>query len=301
MSPTTYTGRFAPSPTGPLHFGSLVAALASCLDARAARGTWLLRIEDLDAPRVRSAAAGGILSSLETLGLEWDGVVRYQHAHIDTYLQALRDLEMRGLAYPCGCTRREIADSALAIDGARIYPGTCRGGLAPGKRGRSVRLRTASDAISFADRVQGAVTQSVEREIGDYVLRRADGVFSYQLAVAVDDAAQGVTDVERGADLLDSTARQILLLRLLGQTPPRYLHVPIAVDLAGEKLSKQTRALPIDSLEPAQAFRMALEFLGHFPPAGLTVRALHAWGVANWDVRRIPRRRTLAAPRGSFG
>lgn len=280
-----YVGRFAPSPTGALHFGSLVAALASWLDARAARGTWLLRVEDLDAPRTQPGAADLILRCLERLGLTWDGPVLYQSLRAARYEAALQKLQRH--TYWCGCTRREIADSSLGLasDGAQIYPGTCRNGLPEGKPPRALRIRTGNDSISFQDRVQGAQQQSLEREVGDFVLYRADGQFAYQLAVVVDDAEQGVTDVVRGADLLDSTARQIHLQRLLGCLTPRYLHAPIAVNVAGEKLSKQTGAQPVDPARREEVIRQALRFLGQAPTPDLDE------AVANWDAARIPRRR----------
>jgi glutamyl-Q tRNA(Asp) synthetase len=287
-----YVGRFAPSPTGPLHFGSLVAALASWLDCRHAGGRWLVRMEDLDQPRVIPGAGDAILRQLESFGLEWDGAVEYQSRRTGLYRDALRRLE--AFTYPCGCTRKELEDSALAIDGARIYPGTCRAGLAPGKAARAVRLRTDADPVCFTDRVQGEIAQSIQAEIGDFVLLRADGVFAYQLAVVVDDAAQGITDVVRGADLLDSTARQIYLQRLLGLPTPRYLHVPVATNTAGEKLSKQTHAP-----DAAQAdLSRALEFLGMDAASGSPPGELLAWAVANWDPARIPRERALRAPPG---
>jgi glutamyl-Q tRNA(Asp) synthetase len=251
-----YVGRFAPSPTGPLHFGSLVAALASWIDCRRAGGRWLLRMEDLDRPRVIPGAADAILRQLDACGMAWHGPVIYQSARHELYEEALRKLA--GHSYPCACSRKELEDSALAIDGSRIYPGTCRNGLAPGKSARAERLRTGAEPIRFTDRVQGTIEQCVEREVGDFVLRRADGVVAYQLAVVVDDAAQEVTDVVRGADLLDSTARQIFLQRLLGVATPRYLHVPVATNAAGEKLSKQTRAADAGPRD----IRAALEFLG---------------------------------------
>lgn len=282
-----YVGRFAPSPTGPLHRGSLVAALASWLDARAARGRWLLRIEDLDAPRQQPGAADQILRALERLGLGWDGPVAYQSLRTRLYESAVHELQRH--TYWCGCTRREIADSSLglAADGAQIYPGTCRGGLPSGKGPRALRVRAAG-TIDFEDRVQGRQMQSLEREVGDFVLYRADGKFAYQLAVVVDDAEQAVSDVVRGADLLDSTARQIHLQRVLGHPTPRYLHVPVAVNAAGEKLSKQTGAQPVDLAHPAKAIREALAFLGQPPAADLDE------AVANWDVSRIPRQRYRA-------
>jgi glutamyl-Q tRNA(Asp) synthetase len=287
-----YVGRFAPSPTGPLHFGSLVAALASWLDCRHAGGRWLVRMEDLDPPRVIPGAGDAILRQLQSFGLEWDGAVEYQSRRTGLYRDALRRLE--AFTYPCGCTRKELEDSALAIDGARIYPGTCRAGLAPGKAARAVRLRTDADPVCFTDRIQGEIAQSIQAEIGDFVLLRADGVFAYQLAVVVDDAAQGITDVVRGADLLDSTARQIYLQRLLGLPTPRYLHVPVATNAAGEKLSKQTHAP-----DAAQSdLSRALAFLGMDAASGCPAGELLAWAVANWDSARIPRERALRAPPG---
>jgi glutamyl-Q tRNA(Asp) synthetase len=279
-----YVGRFAPSPTGPLHFGSLVAALASWLDARAAGGRWLVRIEDLDAPRAQPGAAEHILATLQALGLRWDGEVTYQSRRSALYDRALRALGPH--AYWCGCSRREVADSSLGLagDGARIYPGTCRAGLAAGKAGRALRLRTTSEAIRFTDRVQGPQEQVLERDVGDFVLRRPDG-YAYQLAVVVDDAEQAVTDVVRGADLLDSTARQIYLQRLLRLPAPRYLHVPAAVNAAGEKLSKQTGAPPIQGKESVRA---ALRFLGQRETDSLD----HA--VRNWDPALIPAQRVRA-------
>jgi glutamyl-Q tRNA(Asp) synthetase len=284
-----YVGRFAPSPTGPLHFGSLAAALASWLDARAAQGRWLVRIEDLDAPRAQPGAAEEILRTLGELGLAWDGRVVYQSQRTDAYAEALKTL--KGQTYWCGCTRREIADSSLglAADGAQIYPGTCRNGIAPGKAPRALRVRTISEEIRFDDRVQGPQRQRLETEVGDFVLYRADEQFAYQLAVVIDDAEQGVSDVVRGADLLDSTARQIYLQRLLGYPQPRYLHVPAAVNAAGEKLSKQTGAPPIDVARRKKALRKALAFLGQAETDDL------ATAVKSWNPALIPARRAVAA------
>lgn len=285
-----YVGRFAPSPTGPLHFGSLVAALASWLDARAARGRWLVRIEDLDAPREQPGAANEILRALERLGLGWDEPVTYQSQRTAPYREALQKLERH--TYWCGCTRREIGDSllGLAADGAQIYPGTCRNGLPPGKAPRALRIR-ASGNVEFEDRLQGRQTQLLERDVGDFVLYRADGQFAYQLAVVVDDAEQEISDVVRGADLIDSTARQIFLQRLLGCPQPRYLHVPAAVNVAGEKLSKQTAAPPIDVSRRSHELRRALAFLGQAETDDL------AEAVRNWDAGVIPARRAVVAAR----
>ena len=281
-----YTGRFAPSPTGPLHMGSLIAALASWLDARAAGGRWLVRIEDLDLPRSVPGAADEILRALERLGLGWEGEVIFQSRQSALYRRALERL--RRQTYWCSCTRREIADSSLglATDGAPIYPGTCRAGAA--REGRTLRVLTTSEEIRCQDRLQGMLSQVLERDTGDFVLYRADGLYAYQLAVVVDDAEQGVTDVVRGADLLDSTPRQIYLQRLLGLPTPRYLHVPVTVNAAGEKLSKQTGAAPID---PSMAtLRTALRFLGQAEAESLDE------AVRNWDPALISPRRALALP-----
>jgi glutamyl-Q tRNA(Asp) synthetase len=299
-----YVGRFAPSPTGPLHFGSLVAALASWLDARAVQGRWLVRIEDLDRPREQPGAACAILEALERLGLWWDGSVEYQSRRASRYRAALERLSQRGLAYPCGCSRREIVDSYQGRDVARAYPGTCRGGivgsrtpytgLAAGRPPRAVRVRTSAEPVSFVDRVQGRQQQSIEREIGDFVVQRADGPFAYQLAVVVDDAEQGVTDVVRGADLLDSTPRQIYLQRLLGYPQPRYMHVPVALNARGEKLSKQTGAPPVECAYPARTLQRALSFLGQRVPASEDVAELLGQAVLEWQPALIPRVRAAA-------
>jgi glutamyl-Q tRNA(Asp) synthetase len=266
--PGRYVGRFAPSPTGALHAGSLVAALASYLDARAHRGLWLIRIEDIDEGRAVPGAAEEILRQLAWLGMHSDREVVWQSRRKALYQAAYEDLAAH--AYPCGCNRREIADSRLgfAPDGAAIYPGTCRAGLAPGRSPRSLRLRVpdpGQDVITFADRFAGTVSQRLAGESGDFVLKRADGYWAYQLAVVVDDAEQGVTDVVRGADLLESTPRQIYLQRLLGVPTPRYLHVPVVRNSVGEKLSKQTGAVavqPGDEPAAVAALRQAAGYLG---------------------------------------
>ena len=250
MQHSRYIGRFAPSPTGRLHPGSLVAAVASYLDAKANAGLWLLRIEDVDEGRTAAGAAESILDLLPRLGMQWDGEVVWQSRRKHLYQAAFEQLRAR--AYPCGCNRREIADSRLGLapDGAAIYPGTCRNGLAEGRSERSLRVRVPdpaadADLIEFDDRFAGHVCQRLHDQSGDFVLKRADGFWAYQLAVVVDDAEQGVTDVVRGADLLDSTPRQIYLQRLLGVQTPRYLHVPVVRNANGEKLSKQTGATAI--------------------------------------------------------
>ncbi|WP_426196592.1 tRNA glutamyl-Q(34) synthetase GluQRS [Massilia sp. DWR3-1-1] len=257
----SYIGRFAPSPTGPLHAGSLVAALASYLDAKVHGGQWLVRIEDVDEGRSVAGAADAALALLARLGMQWDGEVVWQSRRTDLYQAACARLG--ALVYPCGCNRREIADSrlALAADGSAIYPGTCRHGIAPGKLARSLRLRVPAageDAIGFIDRCAGPVDAQLARDAGDFILQRGDGYWAYQLAVVVDDAAQGITDVVRGADLLDSTPRQIYLQRLLQLPTPRYLHVPVLRNARGEKLSKQTGAEAVTAHDDAAVLRVLL-------------------------------------------
>lgn len=286
-----YVGRFAPSPTGPLHFGSLVAAVGSFLDARSRAGRWLLRIEDVDAPRTVAGAADGILKTLERFGLEWDGNVVWQSERLEHYRDAFERLKDTDHVFPCACTRREIADSALARDGSRIYPGTCRNGLPPGRVAHAWRVRVAG-RIAFDDRIQGHQEEDLPAEVGDFVVLRGDGQFAYQLAVVVDDAAAGVTDVVRGADLLGSTGRQIHLQHLLGHPTPTYAHLPVVVNAAGEKLSKQTLALPVDDLVAPQAWCSALAFLGQNPPAALGGESLadvRQWGIDHWSAARVPR------------
>ncbi|MCU0974269.1 MAG: tRNA glutamyl-Q(34) synthetase GluQRS [Burkholderiales bacterium] len=297
-----YRGRFAPSPTGPLHFGSLVAAVGSYLEARSHGGEWLVRVEDLDPPRVMPQAARHILQTLRAFGFEWDQPVVHQSTRAEAYHAALHRLRVGGFVYPCACSRREIADSALqGIDGP-VYPGTCREGLPDQRRARALRVRTDGEAIVFSDAVQGEIVQSLEREIGDFVVYRADRVFSYQLAVVVDDAEQGITDVVRGADLLLSTPRQIHLQRLLGLPAVGYVHLPVAVNAAGQKLSKQTLALAVEVDAAAAVLGAALRFLGQ--PVGaalrrLPLRAFWRAAVEEWNPGRIPRVRERPAPVGS--
>jgi glutamyl-Q tRNA(Asp) synthetase len=293
-----YCGRFAPSPTGPLHFGSLVTAVGSYLEARSRSGRWLLRIEDPDPPRVVPGAADAIMQTLDACGLHWDGSVIRQSARRDVYHAALHMLRQRGALYPCACSRREIADSAAyGIDGA-VYPGTCRAGLPAGRAARALRVRTGSKPLTFGDAVQGSVSQRIGTDIGDFVVYRCDGVFAYQLATAVDDGELGITDVVRGADLLDSTPRQIHLQQLLGLPTPRYAHLPVAVDARGEKLAKQTQAVPIDRAAPVTALVAALEFLGQSPPPELaraSVTQCWQWATQHWRLEHVPRTRTVRA------
>jgi glutamyl-Q tRNA(Asp) synthetase len=283
-----YVGRFAPSPTGPLHAGSLVAALASWLDARAHGGRWLVRIEDVDGPRCVAGMETTILAQLAACGLHPDEPPWRQSERSAVYADAAARLQAAGHAYPCGCTRREI-DEVLAArgfehqrDAERIYPGTCRNGL-HGKPARALRQRVPEGDIRWFDRRLGPQVQDVAREVGDFVLQRADGPWAYQLAVVVDDALQGVTDVVRGEDLADNTARQIVLQRLLGLPTPRYLHTPLVLAADGHKLSKQNGARALDLHEPAAALRAAAAVLGLPPlPPGPDVAALLAAAVPAW-------------------
>jgi len=260
-----YRGRFAPSPTGPLHFGSLVAAVASYLDARAHGGQWLVRMEDVDTPRCVPVAAAGILRTLEAFGFQWDAPVMYQTARTPAYQEALDRLRAAGLAYPCSCSRKEV--------GGPVYPGACREGV-----------RESGKPIAWRVRVDD---EDLAREAGDFIVKRSDGLFAYQLAVVVDDHAQGITDVVRGADLLDSTPRQIWLRRALGYPTPRYLHVPVATNEAGEKLSKQTLAPPLRAADAPRELAAALRFLGQPVPAetGPSPTEILARAVGNWNPR----------------
>ncbi len=288
---SNYRGRFAPSPTGPLHFGSLVAAIGSYLDAKFNKGEWLVRIEDLDPPRTVPGASDDILTTLEKLGMEWDGEVIFQSQRNEAYQAGVSRLSQTAIVYPCTCSRKEIADASTAgIDG-HIYPGTCREKVSHVGRSAALRLTTHQQPIQFTDALRGAVCQCLERDVGDFVLRRADGVYTYQLAVVVDDAAQNITHVVRGIDLLDSTPRQIYLQLLLGYTTPRYMHLPVVTNAQGEKLSKQTLAAPIDLSNALSQMIAALQFLGQNPPKALqqeTLATFWQWAIENWRVDKIP-------------
>ncbi len=282
MTRAGYRGRFAPSPTGALHAGSLVAALASWLDARSHQGRWLLRIEDVDTPRCVTGAAEHIVAQLERCGLTPDEPPSYQSQRSALYQQALKQLVQQGLAYPCGCTRQDIAHALSERGQPRerhaelVYPGTCRNGL-QGKPARAWRLRVGSGQVSWIDRRLGPQVQDVSQAVGDFVLQRADGLWAYQLAVVVDDAAQGITHVVRGQDLADNTARQILLQRALGLPTPRYLHTPLVLGAHGEKLSKQNGAQVLDLSQPLAALAQAASVLGLGAPAADLPGSLKAW------------------------
>ena len=277
-----YRGRFAPSPTGALHAGSLAAALASWLDARAHSGIWLIRIEDLDPPREAAGASQEILDALSAFGLESDEAPLFQSARGEQYGEALARLADVGLVYGCACSRADVAATQRKLGlPARLYPGTCREGTG-GRPVRALRVRVPDEVVAFNDRACGPYAQNLARDVGDFVIRRADGLCAYQLAVVVDDAEQQITDVVRGADLLDNTPRQIWLQRALALPTPRYLHVPVVTNAQGEKLSKQTGAVALDTRRPLLELDRAWRHLG-FPALGAETvdvflrRALERW------------------------
>ncbi len=289
-----YVGRFAPSPTGPLHFGSLVAAVASYLEAKTHHGKWLLRIEDIDTPRVQTGAADNIISTLDAFGFEWDGDILYQSQRNNAYLNAFNLLKNKQLIYPCTCTRKEIADSSTqtGIEGV-IYPGTCLKNPIKPNAPIAWRIKTQHKVISFNDAIQGNITQNLKLDIADFVLKRADHLFTYQLVVVVDDAEQGITHVVRGADLLNSTPRQIYLQTLLDYNTPSYTHIPIATDATGQKLSKQSLAKQLDATEASTALFKALHFLNQTPPPELmheNIATIWQWALAHWDTAHIPKK-----------
>ncbi len=292
-----YVGRFAPSPTGPLHLGSLVAALGSWLDARVAGGRWLLRIEDIDGPRCVPGVADQIQRQLAACGLEWDGPVVFQSQRDAIYAEAFGQLLAAGRAYPCGCTRASLAQEPRNAEGETRYPGRCRAGLPPGVTHPSWRLRVEEVSTCFEDRVRGTLCQNPAEDVGDFIIRRADGLFAYQLAVVVDDAAQGVTHVVRGADLLWNTPRQILLQRQLGLPTPQYAHLPLVTDAGGRKLSKQKQAPALSDNGQALLVARALAILGHPPPSALAAGPLHellTWACAHWAISRVPAHAAIA-------
>ena len=318
-----YVGRFAPTPSGPLHFGSLLTAVASFLDARAHGGTWRLRIDDLDTPRSVPGASDGILRALDEHALHWDGPVAFQSDHVADYRGALAGLSRQALCFRCTCSRKDLR-------GHRIYPGTCRTRNVPPGRDTTVRIRVPNAEYAFEDRLQGRFAQCLAQATGDFVVARRDGLTAYQLAVVVDDAVMGVTDVVRGADLLDNTPRQLFLAEQLGFETPRYLHLPVIADRTGAKLSKRTMASTIGGgglssdgqasrapsarsfapaktptrlaprlaprlpVAPQQNLQWSLELLGLEPPQRATPGELLAWAVPRWDADRLPRGATLA-------
>ena len=297
-----YIGRFAPSPTGPLHFGSLVAALGSWLDARTAGGRWLVRMEDLDRPRCVPGAADTILRQLESYGLDWDGAVLAQSSRDMAYESALQQLRESGAVYRCVCTRSHLSDSPRNAQGETIYPGTCRESVLDVHSSHAWRVRAPENAVSFTDRVFGEIAQSVAGEVGDFVVKRADGLFAYQLAVVVDDAHQHITHIVRGADLLWNTPRQIALQTLLGLPTPSYAHLPLVTNSQGQKLSKQTLAPVLPAHAQSQVLGEALNVLGQSPPTALLnapPAELLAWAVSQWCIEAVPTISAIAKLEGT--
>jgi len=293
---TNYRGRFAPSPTGPLHFGSLLAAISSYAPARQAQGKWLVRIEDVDLPRCDSSSTKSILTALETYGMQWDEEIIYQSQRDKYYQSALDILSHKNSIYHCGCTRKEINKITPSIESINIYPGTCRNGIPKGKTARSIRMRTNSTPISFEDNVQGKFIQNIAHEVGDFIIKRADNLFAYQLAVVVDDEEQGITDIVRGSDMLDSTPRQIFLQQQLDYFTPRYTHIPLAINSDGQKLSKQTKAPAIRLNDPRPILISALNFLHQQVPNELRdtdIETIWSWAIHNWSTNKIPSQQGL--------
>ena len=291
--PVPYVGRFAPSPTGPLHFGSLVAAVASYLQARVNHGRWLLRIEDIDPPREQAGATEQIIEALGRYGFEWDGDTLFQSSSREAHQEALQYLLEHHFAYRCRCSRRDLANVARGPLGT-IYPGTCRAGCEPGEA--AIRVRTTDSQITFEDELQGPIVSSLESESGDFVVRRRDGLIAYQLAVVVDDEIQGITEVVRGIDLLDSTPRQIWLQQLLGYRTLNYMHIPVITHSDGDKLSKLTgaAAIPLDAIE--KTLVAALVALQQEPPPNLaqnTVEKIWNWAENNWSPEKLSGRKAI--------
>ena len=281
-----YVGRFAPSPTGPLHFGSVIAAVASYIDARANQGRWLVRMEDLDPPREPPGAAANILRQLTQLGLQWDGEVLYQSQRLEYYALALQELIDNDLCFRCDCSRSKIKSSGS------IYDGACRHRPSEPEQGYAVRIKTEDMLIEFQDLVQGVHRQNLGTEVGDFVILRKDKLFAYQLAVVVDDEYQGITHVVRGFDLLDSTPRQVYLQQLLNYSTPRYGHIPVIVNASGDKLSKQSFAPSVDVENSSHLIYQCLILLGQAPPANLLNTVPDAqlrWGIEHWDIQAVPK------------
>ena len=291
-----YIGRFAPSPTGPLHFGSLIAAVASFLEARSNNGQWLLRVEDIDPPRAQEGATKLILQALEHYGFEWDGPVTYQSQSRVQHEAALDQLLRTDAAYRCGCSRRDLADAPIGVLGT-IYPGTCRNGCNSAET--ALRVRTNDDPVSFVDALQGKQLQHLQSESGDFIVLRRDGLIAYQLAVVVDDYLQGITDVVRGIDLMDSTPRQIWLQQLLGYPTPDYAHILVATNTADQKLSKShgAGAIPLDAAGPT--LHAALDILQQQPPATLreaSLAEIWSWATESWDIGNLVGKTRQSAP-----
>lgn len=287
---SAYVGRFAPSPTGPLHIGSLLAAMASYLQARAAKGRWLVRMEDLDPPREQAGAADDILRTLEAFGFEWDDNVLYQHTRSEHYEAALQQLADRELIYYCQCSRKQIAAQAQTGVNGPVYPGTCR--QLKHNRG-AIRIQVPDKLYTIADSVQPALEHNLRQETGDFILKRADGLYAYQLAVVIDDADQHITEVVRGSDLFTLTPAQVFLQQTLGLTTPAYVHLPVIINQAQQKLSKQTGARAIRPEQASSLLYDCLHFLHQNPPTELaheTPDQIWRWAMAHWDLSKLPAR-----------
>ena len=279
-----YVGRFAPTPSGPLHFGSLVAALASFLDARAHQGQWLVRIEDIDPPRCQDGASDDILRTLDTFGLHWDGYIGYQSQQQQSYLHALEQLQQQDLLYPCICSRSQL-------QGQTIYPGNCRNQSPPSEQASAWRIKVPCMKLGFDDLIMPAYEENLAQQVGDFILQRKDGLFAYQLAVVVDDAQQGITHVIRGADLYQQTPRQVFLQRCLNLSTPSYGHIPLIINNAGQKLSKQNLATAISASQGPELMSQALQRLGQNLPSelkGAPVAEQLAWSIASWKRKKVP-------------
>lgn len=293
----SYRGRFAPSPTGPLHFGSLIAATGSYLQAKSQKGEWLLRIDDIDPPREQKGAADKILKTLEDFGFEWDQSVLYQSNRLQRYQEAVDQLLQQGLSYPCSCSRTDILKKTGQNKGHIIYPGFCRNGPQlnaqnPEKKSKySIRLRCNNELIQFNDVIQGKQAFNLEKDSGDFIIKRRDQHFSYQLASGIDDAEQGITEVVRGVDLLSSTPHQRYIQQRLNLTHPEYCHLPVAVNHLGQKLSKQSHATPIEAKDAVVLLYKTLNFLGQMPPIELIKAGreeIWSWAKAHWRIDLVP-------------
>lgn len=282
-----YTGRFAPSPTGPVHYGTLIAAVGSYLQAKKNNGRWLIRIEDVDTTRAIKGADTDIFNTLESFGFEWDDEVIYQSRQTQHYQHALDLLHSQTLIFPCICSRKKLNESDTDM-----YPGTCRQRQVPENNPHALRLFAQDTTIAFNDLVMGKQSQDIQAQCGDFVIKRRDGLFAYQLAVVVDDAIQNITEVVRGADLLDSTPRQIYLQQLLNYSTPDYCHLPLAVDASGDKISKSEGATKIDLKQKEELLVRALTFLGQNPPANLassSINDIWLWAIKHWQIEQIPK------------
>ena len=290
-----YVGRFAPTPSGPLHFGSIVAALGSYLQAKKNHGKWLVRIEDIDTPRIQPGAIEAILGTLERLCLHWDGEILIQSQRISVYTDILQQLEKNGLVYPCICPRR--------LTKGTPYPGTCRNGVKTNRKSAALRIRVIPESAGFNDRIQGTFTQHLENDVGDFVLKRSDGLVAYHLAVVIDDEMQGITEIVRGCDLLDSTPRQIYLQNILKYKTPAYVHLPIAANEQGLKISKQNHAPGVNVKKGVKALYKALEFLGQRPDILLLdsdIQDVVNWGVEHWDISKVPAQTSIQTDKNFF-